>query len=423
MTGAADPVPPHQRARTRGWSLRGIGPELVAAASDNDPTNVGTAAVVGAQTTYRLCWVALLVAPLLAVVQAIAAHVGVVAQNDLQTLTVTRYGRRVAAVLMASVVVVNGVTIAADLGAGADGLGLLANVSPQPLVAPLGLALVGLLLIGKYDELVAVLRYAVIGFLAFAIAAVLAHPNWPHVLRGSFLPALSFRKEELAGALAVLGTTLTTYVYLWETVERGVEQQPDGTGVGLARARAGAVAGSLFTAVVFWAMLVASGATLGRGHVAVSGAADAARALRPVAGAGTEKWFAAGLVVSAVVALPVLMASTAHVVGAQFNWRRGLSEPVGDAKAFYGVLAASVALAVALSLAHVSVFGMLVVASVVGGLGAPVGLVLLVRLARDPEVMGERRISRRLSAAGWAVAGSVTCSGLAFVAGAAVGKI
>jgi Mn2+/Fe2+ NRAMP family transporter len=111
--------------------LRSIGPELVSGASDNDPTNVGTAAVVGAQTIYRLSWVAVLVAPLLAVVLVIAARVGVVTSSDLQSLTLKRYGPRVAALLMASVVVVNVVTIAADVQAGAAGIGLLAGIGSR----------------------------------------------------------------------------------------------------------------------------------------------------------------------------------------------------------------------------------------------------------------------------------------------------
>ena len=116
----------------------------------------------------------------------------------------------------------------------------------------------------------------------------------------------------------------------------------------------------------------------------MASAQDAARALRPLAGPLAGDLFAAGLVISAVVALPVLMASTAHVVGARFDWRRGLSQPVGQARRFYAVMATSAGLAVAVTLAGVPVFAMLVAASVAGGLGTPVGLILLVRLAATP---------------------------------------
>ncbi len=465
-----------RHARARRLSLRGIGPEVIAGASDNDPTNVGTAAVVGAQTGYRLSWVALLVAPLLAVVLAIAAQVGLAARSDLQTLTRERYGRGVAAVLLVSVVVVNVVTIAADLQAGSAGIGLLAGVSSRWLVLPLGAGLGALLLFGRYGQVVTLLRWVLPGFLAFTAAAVLAHPDWPRLLRASLVPVLSLRGHDLTGSLALLGTTLTSYVYVWETVQRGVEepggQEPGGREGGetestgpehagspqagpehaapehaapehaapehagpehatparagpagsdgrLARARAGAIAGAVFTAVILWSMLVASAATLGRHHQAAASAQDAARSLRPLAGPLAADLFAVGLVVSTVVALPVLIASTAHVVGAQFDWRRGLSQPVGQARGFYVALAAAIGLAAAVSLAGIPVLRILVVASVIGGLGTPLGLVILVRLARDPLVMGAQTISRPLAAAGWTVAAAVTALGVLLLAVAA----
>jgi Mn2+/Fe2+ NRAMP family transporter len=392
---------------------------VVSAASDNDPTNVGTAAVVGAQTAYQLSWVALLVGPLLGVVMTIAAQVGAVAHDDLQSLTLRRYGRGVSAVLLVSVVAVNLVTIAADLQAGAAGLGLLAGVSSRWLVLPLGAALAALLLIGKYEQVVAVLRYLLLGFAAFGAAAILAHPDWPHVLRASLVPALSLSRDEVAGGLALLGTTLTSYVYVWETVARGVEEPREGApgGSGLGRARLGAVIGAVFTAVTLWFMLIASAATLGQHHEPVDSAQQAAGALRPLAGPLAARLFAAGLVTSAVVALPVLLATTAHVVGVHFGWRRGLSERISRARGFYGVLVASTGLALAVTLARIPVIGMLVAASVIGGFGTPIGLVLLIRLARDPQIMGNQVISRRLAVAGGAVVALVGGFGLLFIIG------
>jgi len=151
----------------------------------------------------------------------IAAQVGAVARDDLQSLTLKRYGQGVAAVLLVSVVVVNLVTIAADLRAGAAGIGLLAGVGSRWLVVPLGAAVAGLLLAGKYGQVVAVLRYLMLGFVAFGAAAVLAHPDWPRLLEASLVPALSLRRDQVTGGLALLGTTLTSYVYVWETIGRG----------------------------------------------------------------------------------------------------------------------------------------------------------------------------------------------------------
>ena len=169
-------------------AFAGIGPEVVAAASDNDPTNIGTAALVGAQTAYQLSWVALLTAPLLSVVLAIAAQVGIVARKNLQSLVLERYGKKVSVVFLVSVVLVNLVTIAADLQAGAAGIGILVGVRSGWIIFPLGLALFGLLFIGRYAEVVTVLRYILIGFLAFGAAAILAKPDWSQVLKCKFPP-------------------------------------------------------------------------------------------------------------------------------------------------------------------------------------------------------------------------------------------
>ena len=405
-------------------AFAGIGPEVVAAASDNDPTNIGTAALVGAQTAYQLSWVALLTAPLLSVVLAIAAQVGIVARKNLQSLVLERYGKKVSVVFLVSVVLVNLVTIAADLQAGAAGIGILVGVRSGWIIFPLALALFGLLFIGKYAEVVTVLRYILIGFLAFGAAAILAKPDWSQVVKASFLPVMNFQPDEVAGALALVGTTLTAYVYLWETIAREdedpAESSPDGKD--LARAKLGAVVGSIFTAVILWFMLVACAATLGQHHKSVATAQDAASALRPFAGTLASGFFAAGLAVSAVVALPVLMITTAHVVGAEFDWRTGISLKLRDAPGFYGILAASIILGVALDLAGVQLVDMLVAASVIGGLGTPVGIILLVCLGRDTEVMGDRRISGGLAIAGWIVAAVVGGLGLLYVIGAALGQ-
>ena len=268
-----------------------------------------------------------------------------------------------------------------------------------------------------------VLRDLMLGFAAFGAAAVLVHPDWPRLLEASLVPALSLRPGEVTGGLALLGTTLTSYVYMWEIIGRGVEEPPEviAGGGGLARARAGAVAGTVFTAVILWFMLVASAATLGRHHQAVASAQDAAGALRPLAGLAAADLFAAGLITSAVVALPVLLATTAYVAGAHFNWRRGLSGGIGRAGGFCAILVASIGLALAVTLAGISVIGMLVAASVIGGHGTPIGPVILVRMARDPQVMGPRPISRRLAIAGWAVAVIAGGFGLPAILGAALG--
>jgi Mn2+/Fe2+ NRAMP family transporter len=218
----------------------------------------------------------------------------------------------------------------------------------------------------------------------------------------------------VTGALALLGTTLTSYVYVWETVARGFEDPSEEVprAERLPRARVGAAIGAIMTAFILWFMLVASAATLGRHHDHITSAQDAAQMLRPLTGSLASDFFAFGLVGSSLVALPVLMATTAHVFGAQFSRRRGLSQRVSHARGFYGLLTASIGLAFAVTAAKISVIGMLLAASVFGGFCTPIGLVILVLIARDNDVMRGHRISRRLAAAGWTVAVVVTGFGV-----------
>jgi Mn2+/Fe2+ NRAMP family transporter len=397
--------------------LSRVAPEILTAASDNDPTNVGAAAMVGTQTGYQLSWVAILVAPMLSVVLAIAAQVGAVGRGDLQSLVTRHYGRGVGRILLVSVVAVNLVTIAADLEAGAAGIGLLARTGSGWFIVPLSLAVVGLMLIGRYDDLVAVLRYVLVGFLAFGAAAVLARPDWHRVLRASLVPSLTLSPDGFSGVLALIGTTLTTYVYMWETIARGVEDSGEPTPVArrVRQAKLGAVIGSVFTALIMWLMLVTFAATQGAHRKPAVTAQDAAQALVPLAGTLASDLFAAGLICSAVVALPVLVATTAYAVGAEFDWRRGLSGGTVHARGFYGVLTVAVALAAVVDIAGISLVSMLAVANVVGGLMAPVGLILLVLLARNPRVMGDHPISPRLALAGWVIALGVGGFGLVYL--------
>lgn len=222
--------------------------------------------------------------------------------------------------------------------------------------------------------------------------------------------------------LALLGTTLTSYVYIWETIQRSAER-PGGNSLRrrLGRSRIGAVSGAIFTAVTLWAMLAASAATLGREHAGVTSAQGAALSLRPLAGHLAADLFAVGLVVSALVALPVLVAGTAYIVGAQFDWSRGLSAPVSGARRFYAVIAAAILIAIAVSLIRIPIFGLLVAASIVGGLATPAGLVALLRVASNPAVMRGRPISRALAGAGWVVTAVVTALGALFAIGSLSG--
>jgi len=398
--------------------LRAIGPGLVAGASDTDPTTVAAIAVIGATTVFGLAWVALLVAPALIVVQILASRVGVFGGTDLQSAARERFGRGSRELLLLSIVVVTVLTLAADLEAGAASIELLTGGSAGWLVAPLAAVIVVLLVLETYPVIRRVLKYGALALLAYVASAFFTRVPWGQVLHHSFVPTFSFTHDYVAGALALLGTTITSYVYVWQTVELA-EERPDPRRLRLVETDA--TIGIVFAVVIIWFILVATGATLGVHHHQVRTAQDAARALAPLAGRDASTLFGLGLLASALVAVPVLMSTAAYVVGAEYGWRRGLSEPVRRAPRFYASLVIATAAALVVTVSSVSAIRLLFYASIAGGLGAPVGLAALVLLAGDRDVMHGRPVGTPLRIAGWVVATMISLLGLLYLADQVVG--
>jgi len=181
--------------------LGGLGPGVVSGAADVDPTTVATLAVIGAGTIYGLAWLTLLLFPILAVVQVISTHVGAIGRQDLQTAVTQRYGSLPRWLLLISIVAVTIVTIGADLEGGAAGIGLLTHLDWRWFVLPLSLALLVVLMLGSFDQVQRALKYVLLCLLAYAVAAVLAHPNWGAVARGSLVPHFEWTGAYTAGAL------------------------------------------------------------------------------------------------------------------------------------------------------------------------------------------------------------------------------
>jgi len=393
--------------------MRYLGAGLIAGASDNDPTTVGTLAIIGASTGYRLTWLVLLLLPMLVTVQIVSTRLGAVTRQHFLEVIAACYGRRwawVAALLVVSVCVI---TIGADLEGGAAALSLLTG-RPWPwFVVPLALFVGGLLLFGSYTAVERALRYVLLIFIAYPVAAFLAQPPWGAVLAASFQPAVEFSGDYLSAALALLGTTLTSYVYIWQTVEIKEERPPLAA---LPLLELDAAVGIVVTVAMFWFIVVATGATLGASGQRVQTAQDAAAALAPLAGPLAGAVFAIGLLGSALIALPVLAATTGYCVAALYGWPAGLSaRSKAQTWRFYAVVLGSLVLGAALTLLGIDPMQLLFVASIVGGLGTPVLLALLLLLARSERVMGAYAVRGWLAAAGWGTVAIVSLASVAYL--------
>ncbi|MCW2639696.1 MAG: hypothetical protein JWP76_2002 [Dactylosporangium sp.] len=378
-----------------------MGPGVVSGAADADPTTVATLVVIGATTMYGLAWLALLMVPVLAVVQTLATRLGAISGRDLQKAVADRYSRPLSALLLGSILAVNVVTIAADLKAGAAAMGLLAGVGERWLVLPFAAALLTLLLLGGYDEVQRILKYVMLCLLGYGAAALLAHPDWAAVARGSLVPSVRLDPEYVAGALALMGTTLTTYMYVWQTVEQVEEPVPRAW---LKVREFDGIVGAALAGAVLWFILVASAATLGARHIRVDTAEQAAQALRPLAGPLAGTLFAVGLLASAIIALPVIMASGGYAAAAHVGSPRGLSRGVREAPRFYAVIAAQTVIGAAVASADISPIRLLFIASLVAGVATPLGLVMLVLVTGNRRIMGGLPAGPALRVAGWVIA-------------------
>lgn len=400
------------KPRTKPATKETFGAGIVAGASDNDPTTVATLAVIGSTTVYELGWLTLSVIPMLAVVQAIAAQVGTVSKKGLEDSVRRRYGRVWASLALAAILAVNVLTLAADLEGGGAALGLLTHLEYRWWLIPLGVLTVAGLIFGSYSAIERVLRYVALLFLTYVGAAILAHPDWGLVLRDSFIPHFDLRPETVSGALALLGTTLTAYAYVWETIELS-EEKPPLRRLGLVQVDA--ALGIVVAGLTFWFILIATGATLGVHHQKVDTAQQAAQALAPIAGPYAQLIFAIGLLGSALVAIPVIAGTCAYVAAEMFGWRSSLDASFDRARAFYLTLIGSVGIAVAIGFAGVKPITLLYYSGIAGGIATPFTLVLMLLVARDRRVMRHRMIAPWLAIAGWCVVAIVTAAALIYL--------
>ena len=390
---------PGRASRARTGGLAGAG--LIAGAADVDPTTIGVLVAVAVASGTRMAWACLLVFPVLGVTQVIATRVGAATGTDLQTAAVRRHGRAWAGLLLVSVVAVNVFTIAADVDAGASALGSLLSVDSRWLVVLLALLLGGVLVASSFRALHTIL-VGLLAALAAAVAVLAAlHPHWATVAHDSLVPGFAPGGGALVALTALFGTAVTSYVYVWQTMDASRE------GAGprqLRRSQARAIGGAAVTAVLMWAFVVAAGPLHGRVSAAATGSAGgAARAFDRVVGSAAGDVFSAGLVVSSILALLVLASTTATVLGAELPWGGGSLRRIGTAPRVAAALGLAAVLGALLVALDVGAVPALVDASIAGALGAPVSLVFLVRLARDPAVMGGHVVPRWLAAAGGAV--------------------
>ena len=417
MTGKAKAVSvavqhrlrPHRGSRSghravRGWASerwRELGPGLITGASDNDPSGITTYSVAGATTRYGLLWMAVFTMPLLVAVQSMSARIGAVKNEGLGKVIEERFGRPW---LIASIVVLitaNIATIAADLGGIAAGVHLLIPIPVKIVIPVVGLGLLAVEVLWSYRRFATILKWLTLVLGLYILSGFAARPNWSQVLHGTLVPHLSLSKEFLSTAVAILGTTISPYMFFWITSQEAEEEQVRGgadldddplTSAGAERARRrDVVAGMGYANIVFYFIVLANAATLGAHHIKITTAAQAANALAPIVGHFDTILFAVGLIGAGLIAVPVLAGSAAYPLAELFTWKEGLNKTLRGAPAFYAVIGTAVIIGIGGNFLGIDPVQGLVYAAVLQGCLAPFLIVIITLIARDPHVMGTHR--------------------------------
>lgn len=393
------------------WKRLGAG--LIAGAADDDPSGIATYSQAGAAFGYNLLWSTCFTYPLMVGIQLVSARVGRVTGKGLAANIRQHYSARLLYALVSLLLVANIINIAADLGAMGAALKLLLGGSAQFYTLACGVLSLLLQMFVPFPRYSPLLKLLTLALFAYIGTVFVVRVPWSTVLHDTLLPQLSFKKEYLVTLVAVLGTTISPYLFFWQASQEVEEQRATPGDLPLKRAPAQArahlqrigfdtyVGMGISNLVAFFIMLTAAVSLHAHGVTNVETSAQAAQALRPIAGEFAFVLFAAGIVGTGLLAVPVLAGSAAYAVAETFRWRTGLGKAPHRARGFYGILALAILLGTVLNFTPVDPIKALFWSAVINGVIAVPFMITIMLLAMKPEVMGRFIIRRRLRVLGW----------------------
>ncbi len=389
-----------------------LGPGLITGAADDDPSGISTYSVAGAAYGYAPLWTALVTFPLMAAVQLMCARLGMVTGRGLAAAVRIHYPRWVLWGACSILVVANVINIDADLGGMAEATQLVTGIRSfiwSPFYAFL---IIGLLFWTSYKLIARIFKWLTLVLFAYVFASVYAHVDWRHALAVTFVPHLEWSRAFLAVLVAILGTTISPYLFFWQAAEEVEEERAKGrtlaqskgaTAGELRGARTDTVAGMFFSNFIMYFIILTTAATLhAHGQTNITTARQAAEALRPISGDGAYLLFTLGLIGTGMLGVPVLVGSCAYAVAEGSAWRGSMADKPRSARGFYAVMAAAMALGFALNFAGINAVKMLFWSAVINGLLAPPLILLVILLTSNTKVMGKHVNSPLLTYLGWA---------------------
>lgn len=392
-------IPKSERKKHHLSYLKTLGPGWITGASDNDSSGVITYSVVGAAFGLALSWLAVYLLPMMTAVQETCARIGIVTGKGLAGALRKHYSKRVIYFLAFFLVIANTINIGADIGAMAASLQLLVPVNFYLGAIIFTLLMLFMEIAFKYKKYSRVLKWLTFTLFAYIITGIIIKPDWIAVGKSVAIPDINFSATYLAAMVAVMGTTISPYLFFWQTSEEIEEEREKGilkehhklaVKHELKEMRQDTVAGMSLANIVFLFIVITTAFVLNRnGITTIETAEQAAMALRPFAGDFAYLLFTLGIIGTGLLAVPILAGSSAYAIAEVFKWHEGLNQRYSRAKGFYGVIILSMFVGLLMNFIGINPIKALYLAAIVNGLIAPILLFFIFKIGRDEKIMGD----------------------------------
>jgi NRAMP (natural resistance-associated macrophage protein)-like metal ion transporter len=402
----------------RFWKI--LGPGLVTGASDDDPSGIATYSQAGAAYGLTTLWTALITFPLMASIQEMCARIGLVTSQGLAGTLKTNYSKPVLYLML----LFSFPAIVMNIGADIAGMGAVGNLlfpSIKATYFSLGFTIMLLVLIIylPYKKIASVLKYLCLVLLVYLIVPFLYKQDWVAVLKATFIPSIKFDKDFISILVAILGTTISPYLFFWQTTMEVEDKKEKSLMVNkriISEMRKDVDFGMLFSNLVMFFIILTTGSVLFNGGIhQIDTVEQAAQALKPLAGNAAYLLFAVGVIGTGLLAIPVLSGSLSYIVTESFGWKEGLDKKFPKAKAFYLIIGISLILGLTLNYIGLSPVKALIYSAILYGLTAPVLIAIILHISNNKKIMGKNTNGKISNILGFAALALMTVAGVILI--------
>ncbi|MBI4239789.1 divalent metal cation transporter [Candidatus Uhrbacteria bacterium] len=408
--------------------IKKLGPGFITGAADDDPSGIATYSQTGAMFGYSHLWAALFTFPFMSAVQEMCGRIGLVTGNGLAGVIRKHYTKKILFVAVACLLVANTVNIGTDLGAMAAAAQLLLPIPFTVLLLGMTAVILLLEIFISYDKYVKILKYLTLSLFAYVIVVFTLRINWNDIIFATLIPTITLSRETILNIVALLGTTISPYLFFWQADQEAEEEIGSGKILGIgngkprvtkrdvARVRADTLVGMFFSNLIMFFIIATTAATLNTyGITNIETADQAAEVLRPLAGDFSFILFAIGIIGTGFLAVPILAGSAAYAIAESLGWRGSLFLKFKEAHGFYGIITIATLIGLTFNYIGIPPFTMLYYTAILNGIMAPPLILLILHISNNKKIMGKYTNSPLSNILGWIVGAVMMLCALALL--------